>query len=72
MSDAPEALAERHEAPTKRGVAFLDLRAGQCRFPLGGFRDPPERFCGDRVAEPGKPYCPACMRRAYLPERKKR
>jgi len=43
---------------------IFELRAGQCRFPLGGVREPAEFFCG-KVAAPNKPYCRECCQRAY-------
>ncbi len=69
MSDVP-VIAEKKPPTTsqRRGVLFIDLEYGMCRFPLGGPTDPPERFCG-APAQPGQPYCPACRTRAYLPAR---
>lgn len=66
MIDAAEAIEieqESHEPP--RGVRFVKLREGLCKFPLGGLHDPPERFCGEPT-QIGSPYCPACRRIAYV------
>jgi len=53
------------------GVDFDSLRAGMCKFPLGGIDDAPEQFCGEPAVE-GKPYCFECAKRAYTrPERRK-
>jgi hypothetical protein len=53
----------------QRGVRFLKLRAGQCRFPLGASMAPAERFCGE-PASIGSPYCPDCRRIAYKPDKR--
>ena len=51
------------------GIAFVELREGRCKFPIGGFNDPPDRFCGEPTP-PGSPYCPSCQKKAYnRPER---
>lgn len=51
------------EPPPPGGVAFLDLRFGQCRFPLWRTFDRPPleqlMFCG-APALPGKSWCAAC------------
>lgn len=51
------------------GVAFLDLRRRDCRFPLGGRDDPPTTFCGE-PALPGRPYCRHHHRIAYTATRR--
>ncbi len=43
---------------------IFELRAGQCRFPLGGMREPAVFFCG-KPAQLPKPYCRECCQRAY-------
>jgi GcrA cell cycle regulator len=43
---------------------IFELRAGQCRFPLGGVREPAVFFCG-KPADLPKPYCRECCQRAY-------
>ncbi len=43
---------------------IFELRAGQCRFPLGGTREPAVFFCG-KPAQLPKPYCRECCQRAY-------
>ncbi len=54
----------RPENLLRPGVAFLELRAGECKFPLGEKDEPPERFCGAPALE-GSPYCPRCGAIAY-------
>jgi GcrA cell cycle regulator len=44
---------------------IFGLRAGQCRFPLGGPREPARFFCG-KPAEASRPYCRECCLRAYV------
>ncbi len=53
----------RQEPP--RGIRFMKLREGQCKFPLGSLYDPPERFCGETTPI-GAPYCRECRRIAYV------
>ncbi len=43
---------------------IFELRGGQCRFPLGGSREPAVFFCGKPAAAP-RPYCRECCQRAY-------
>ncbi len=43
---------------------IFELRAGQCRFPLGGPREPARFFCG-KPADAPRPYCRECSQRAY-------
>ena len=43
---------------------IFELRAGQCRFPLGGMREPAVFFCG-KPAQLPKFYCRECYQRAY-------
>jgi GcrA cell cycle regulator len=50
---------------------IFELRAGQCRFPLGGKNEPAEFFCAKPAAWP-KPYCRECCQLAYVPTRPKR
>ncbi len=59
-------LAEKHKpsTPTRRGVTFLDLRYGQCHFPLGRPTEPPRLFCG-APTQPGFVYCQECRKIAY-------
>lgn len=66
----PEPLAALFvaaERPRKAGGLMLtDLRAGQCRWPLGAPMDRPGFFCGaPQVA--AKPYCAAHCQIAYTP-----
>jgi GcrA cell cycle regulator len=59
-----EADQQEVEAPP-RGVAFFDLRHGQCNFPVGSLNDPPKWFCGE-PALIGKPYCEGHCSTAYV------
>ena len=59
--DAPENERE----PPRQHPNLLELRSGQCRFPLGGPRQPARFFCGKPAALP-KPYCRECRQRAYV------
>lgn len=72
MIDAAEVIEvreeTRHEPP--RGIRFLKLREGLCKFPLGGPCDPPERFCGEPTLV-GSPYCQAYQRIAYVGSRRR-
>jgi len=56
-------------APGQNPTALLDLKHGQCRFPLGAPLEKATRFCGAaRIS--GKPYCPhhhAIANRKILP-----
>ncbi len=45
---------------------LFDLRSGQCRFPIGGPREPARYFCG-KPADIPRPYCRECAQRAYKP-----
>jgi GcrA cell cycle regulator len=47
-----------------RRLTLLDLREGDCRFPLGDPRGAAFAFCGSPT-EAGKPYCPHCAGVAY-------
>jgi hypothetical protein len=65
MNEADEAVTDaREEEAALPGVSFWELRQGVCKFPLGRFSDPPERFCGEPAAI-GSPYCPQCRRIVY-------
>ena len=47
-------------------VDLMDVRAGQCRWPLWGPERHPEKYtyCGKPVRI-GEPYCPKCCERSY-------
>ncbi len=64
MTDTATAAADTPIATLRRGVPFLELRHGQCHYPLGSPTDPPSRFCGE-PAEPGSIYCEQCRALAY-------
>ncbi len=72
-ADVVKVESESHNYPP-RGIRFMKLREGLCKFPLGSLYDPPERFCGEPTPI-GSAYCPACQRVAYTrvtPASKKR
>jgi hypothetical protein len=71
MSDTVDATPELGVARTRQGIAFVDLREGRCKFPLGTINDPPERFCGE-PAPIGKVYCERCQAKAYNRQYKRR
>lgn len=49
----------------------MKLREGMCKFPLGGFNEPVDRFCG-ATTEIGTPYCGDCRKRVYTrPDRRR-
>jgi GcrA cell cycle regulator len=64
-SAADISMMESH-ASSRIGThpTIFELRAGQCRFPLGGSREPAVFFCG-KPAEALRPYCRECCQRAY-------
>ncbi|MBM3654915.1 MAG: hypothetical protein FJX06_19280 [Alphaproteobacteria bacterium] len=47
-----------------RRLSLLELKVGDCRYPLGDPRDDDFAFCG-APAPIDKPYCPHCARLAY-------
>lgn len=51
------------------GVGLLDLNNETCRWPLGDPLSSSFRFCGALEADliEGRPYCPACAKRAFVP-----
>jgi hypothetical protein len=67
MNEAAGVIAEhKRSEPDQPGIPFGKLREGLCKFALGRFNDPPERFCGEPTAI-GSPYCPPCRRIVYVP-----
>lgn len=52
------------------GVAFGDLTAGSCRYPIGAEWGTAQRFCGNPVVA-GRPYCARCCRIAYVPPKER-
>lgn len=58
-------------ASAPQGVAFMNLREGMCKFPLGGVNEPVDRFCGV-TTEVGTPYCTDCRKRVYTRPDKRR
>jgi hypothetical protein len=80
QASAPEALSESHQdriepdavvRPRRTHPTLFELRMGQCRFPLGSFKEPARFFCGQPVLAP-RSYCPECCKRAYVPAKPKR
>jgi hypothetical protein len=69
MIECVEVAEDQEEAAPAPGVAFMQIEAGMCRFPLGRLADPPERFCGE-PAPVGSPYCRAHRAVAYVPSRR--
>jgi len=69
-----ETLQEHDElepqVPARKHPTLFQLRSGQCRFPLGGMKDPVEFFCGKPAVAP-RPYCHECCQRAYVPAKKR-
>lgn len=57
-------------ASTPQGVAFMNLREGMCKFPLGRFNEPVELFCGAKT-QVGTAYCDDCQSRAFTRHPKK-
>jgi GcrA cell cycle regulator len=70
-------LAKRRPTPADpsdddQGIIRLErLGAGMCSWPLGGADSDRVHFCG-AAAVPGKPYCEAHCRSAYLPASRSR
>lgn len=63
MKDANN-KSPKNEGDAVSGISFEELREGLCKFPLGGIKEPPERFCGEPT-QSGMPYCPKCRLKAY-------
>ena len=60
----PENL--KGDEPDGTGVKFINLQAGQCKWPRGTPGNPDFEFCGCK-ALPDLPYCPGHTRRAIAP-----
>jgi len=70
-SDKPAGTKSQKASKAPAGVDFDNLRAGMCKFPLGGIDEQVERFCGELAVE-GSPYCENCAKKAYTrPERRR-
>ena len=54
------------EPPAMERVPFLDLKPGQCKWPLWRDGDTHRDCCGNKIVGPG-PYCEDHARRAYTP-----
>jgi len=46
------------------GISMAELKPHECLYPLGGPKDPPKFFCGERTD--GGPYCTKHRRVAYI------
>jgi hypothetical protein len=72
IEDDLQAVSE--EAPIPAAVqkhpTLFQLRSGQCRFPVGGLKEPAQFFCGKPALAP-RPYCRECCQRAYVPAKKR-
>ena len=62
-----EAILQVVEAPaiSPRMIQLTDLRAMDCRWPIGDPRREDFGFCGLHAEAPGKPYCAAHGLKAY-------
>lgn len=58
-------------ADEAKGVVFMKLREGMCKFPLGRFNEPAEWFCGMATVV-GTPYCTDCQKIAYTRAERRR
>jgi hypothetical protein len=71
LSDTPEERDEPEaQAPARKHPTLFQLRSGQCRFPVGGLKEPAQFFCG-QPALALRPYCLECCQRAYVPAKKR-
>jgi hypothetical protein len=71
LSDTPEERDEPEaQAPARKHPTLFQLRSGQCRFPVGGLKEPAQFFCG-QPAFALRPYCLECCQRAYVPAKKR-
>lgn len=64
----PQAVAAREpqaKVVVRRGPPSKPTPPQSCQWPHGEPRTPQFRFCGER-AEPGRPYCAQCCKRAYV------
>ena len=71
LSDAPQEQDEPEaETPIRKHPTLFQLRSGQCRFPVGGLKEPAQFFCGQPALAP-RPYCRECCERAYVVAKKR-
>ena len=70
---APPARHALPEPSTGTNRALMDLRTGDCRWPVGDFYERTEFFCGDAITSSryGAPYCAKHHARAYHPASRK-
>lgn len=59
-------VIEPPKPPVARMVSLMDLKFGDCRFPIGDPRHADYGYCGAK-AVPGRPYCDWHCRLAYQP-----
>ncbi len=57
---------EEKAIPPEQRVKFIDLEAGQCKWPIGDPKHEDFGFCGKK-RECGSPYCTEHDERAYQP-----
>ena len=70
LDDTPDRAEAEAQEPTRKHPTLFELRQGQCRFPIGGFKEPARYFCGQPALAP-RPYCRECCQRAYVPAKKR-
>jgi hypothetical protein len=70
LGDPPDPAEAEALEPARKHPTLFELRSGQCRFPLGGLKDPVEFFCGKPALAP-RPYCRECCLRAYVVAKKR-
>ena len=61
-----EPRVEPKPKPPPRGTALMDLKGGECAWPIGNPGDPDFHFCASRPLVPGKPYCEHHCAVAYI------
>ena len=61
----PTGLPEWRDDGVAEGVLLADLKAGQCKWPLGSLLAPAHRFCAEPTRDADCPYCAAHARRAF-------
>lgn len=65
QAQPPEIRIQKAAAQDNRkSVSLMELKANECRWPLGDPREQAFGFCGYR-AIPGLPYCPEHAKTAY-------
>jgi len=67
----PTPVIEPPTPPVARMVSLMDLKFGDCRFPLGDPRHADFGYCGAKAA-PGRSYCDWHAQLAYQPVQTRR